>query len=251
MDLTASTSNNKILTFSNQTYSLSFFDLGGIPGAGALGNAMRFEEGGKVGNFYGHKYAGVDASGNWLFYKADGKTTVGLDQISDDDKMIIGNAIPKYYLSWTNSLSYKNWDFRMFWRGRFKYDILNAMDISYGNQVALPNNVLNDAFTKYGNLKGTYQYSSLYVQPAGFFKLDNITAGYTFKIKTDYIRNLRLYVSVSNIAEITKYKGNDPDYVPDVFNGNSGVPIPGIDAIGAYPYTPSSRSFLVGLNLGF
>ena len=252
MDLTASTTSNKILSFSNQTYNLSFFDLGGIPGAGALGNALRFSEGGKVGNFYGHKYAGVDASGNWLFYKADGKTKVGLDQITDDDKMIIGNALPKYYLSWTNSFTYKNWDLRMFWRGRFKYDILNAMDLSYGNQVALPNNVLNDAFGKYANIKGTYQYSSLYVQPASFFKLDNITLGYTFKFKTDWIRNLRLYASVSNIAEITKYKGNDPDYIPDVFNSNvTGDPIPGVDAIGAYPYTPSSRSFLIGLNLGF
>ncbi len=252
MDLTASTARNKILTLSNQTYQATFFDLGGIPGAGALGNAMRFQEGGAVGNFYGHKYAGLDASGNWLFYKADGKTKVGVDQITDDDRMVIGNGIPKYYLSWTNSFTYKNWDLRMFWRGRFKYDILNAMDLSYGTQYALPNNVLNDAFTKYGKLNATYQYSSLYVQPASFFKLDNITAGYTFKLKTDWIRSLRLYASVSNIAEITKYKGNDPDYVPDAFNGNTNnEPIPGIDAIGAYPYSPSSRSFLVGLNLGF
>ena len=252
MDLTASTARNKIITLSNQTYQVSFFDVGGIPGAGALGNAMRFQEGGAVGNFYGHKYAGVDASGNWLFYKADGKTKVGLDQITDDDKMVIGNGIPKYYLSWTNSFSYKNWDFRMFWRGRFKYDILNAMDLSYGTQYALPNNVLTDAFTKYGKINATYQYSSLYVQPASFFKLDNITAGYTFKLKTDWIRSLRLYASVSNIAEITKYKGNDPDYVPDAFNGNTNnEPIPGIDAIGAYPYTPSSISYLIGINLSF
>ncbi|HTI90548.1 MAG TPA: SusC/RagA family TonB-linked outer membrane protein [Puia sp.] len=252
MDLTASTARNKILTLSNQTYQVSFFDVGGIPGAGALGNAMRFQEGGAVGNFYGHKYAGVDASGNWLFYKADGKTKVGLDQITDDDRMVIGNGIPKYYLSWTNSFTYKNWDFRMFWRGRFKYDILNAMDLSYGTQYALPNNVLTDAFTKYGKINATYQYSSLYVQSASFFKLDNITAGYTFKIRTQWIRNLRLYASVSNIAEITKYKGNDPDYVPDAFNGNTNnQPIPGIDAIGAYPYTPSSISYLVGINLGF
>jgi TonB-linked SusC/RagA family outer membrane protein len=252
MDVTGSTATNKIVTLSNSTYSVSFFDVGTIPGAGALGYAQRYQEGGAVGNFYGHKFAGYDASGGWLFYKADGKTKVSLADVTDADRMVIGNAIPKYFFSWTNSFSYKNWDFRMFWRGRFKYDILNAMDLSYGNQVALPNNVLNDAFTKYGGLKGTYQYSSLYVQPAGFFKLDNITAGYTFKLKTDIIRSLRLYASVSNIAEITKYKGNDPDYVPDAFNGNTNSePIPGVDAIGAFPYTPSSRSFLLGLNLGF
>ena len=250
MDVTASTTSNKILNLSNSVFNLSFFDLGGIPGAGALGNSMRFATGGKVGNFFGRRYAGVDSAGQWLFYKADGKTKVGLNQITDNDKTVIGNAIPKYYLSWTNSFTYKNWDFRMFWRGRFGYDVLNSMDISYGNQVALPNNVLRDAFTKYANIKGTYQYSSLYVQSAGFFKLDNITAGYTFRFKTPLIRNLRIYASVSNIAEITKYKGNDPDYIPDAFNGSSN-PTPGLDAIGSYPYTPSSISYLIGLNLGF
>jgi len=249
MDLTASTTSNKIISFSNQTYSFSFLDIGAIPGAGALGDAMRLAEGGKIGNFYGHKYAGLDANGGWLFYQADGKTKVGLDKITDDDKMIIGNAIPKYYLSWTNSFTYKNWDFRMFWRGRFKYDILNAMDLSYGNPAELPNNVLKSAFGKYANIKGTFQYSSLYVQPASFFKLDNITAGYTFHIKTAYIRSLRLYGSVSNIAVITKYKGNDPDYIPDTFDGTSAVT--GIDAIGSYPYTPSSINYLIGINLGF
>ncbi|HEY4286794.1 MAG TPA: SusC/RagA family TonB-linked outer membrane protein [Puia sp.] len=249
MDLTGSTTSNKIISFSNQTYSFSFLDVSTIPGAGALGPSIRMAEGGKVGNFYGHKYAGVDANGKWLFYKADGKTKVGVSQITDDDKMIIGNALPKYYISWTNSFTYKNWDFRMYWRGKFKYDILNAMDLSYGTQDALPNNVLKDAFTKYGNLHDTYHYSSLYVQPASFFKLDNVTAGYTFKIKTAYIRSLRIYGSVSNIAEISKYKGNDPDYVSDTFNGASTVL--GVDAIGAYPYTPSSISYLVGINLGF
>lgn len=250
MDVTASTSQNKIITFSNQTYKVSHWDIGGIPGAGALGNSMRFDEGGKVGNFYGLKFAGYNSNGQQLFYKADNKTTVTFDQTTDDDKRIIGNAIPKYYFSWTNSFSYKNWDFRMFWRGRFKYDILNSMDISYGNQVALPNNVLKSALGKYAALTNdSYHYSSLYVQSAGFLKLDNITAGYTFKVKSEWIRSLRLYASVSNIAEITKYKGNDPDYVPDSFTGSDVVP--GLDGIGYYPYTPSSVNYLIGINLGF
>jgi hypothetical protein len=131
---------------------------------------------------------------------------------------------------------------RIFFRGRFGYKILNTMDIDYGNKFNLPNNVLNAAFTRYAKLNDTYQYSNYYLQPGGFLKLDNVTIGYTFKLKTDYIRNLRVYASGSNLAIFTKYKGNDPDFVED-----TGL-APGIDGQGAYP---STRQFLIGLNLGF
>lgn len=242
MDATASTTKNKMLSLSNDLYRASFVSLGGIGGAGALGNAIRITEGGAIGNFYGKRFAGFDANGKWLFYKKDGKTKVPVTGITSDDQTVIGNAVPKFYVSWTNSFTYKNWDFRIFFRGRFKYKILNTMDITYGNKFNLPNNVLNKAFTKYAALNDTYQYSDFYLQPGGFLKLDNATIGYTFKLKTDYIRSLHLYVSGNNLVTFTKYGGNDPDFVDD-----TGL-APGIDSRAPYP---STRQFLVGLNLGF
>ena len=241
MDATFSTASNKMISLSNGVYQLSYFGLGGIPGYGALGNALRITQGGAIGNFYGKRYAGLDSSGHWLFYKADGKTKVPLTQVSDDDQTVIGNAIPKFYVSWTNSFTYKHWDLRIFFRGRFKYSILDAVALSYGNRTALPANVLNSAFTTYAKLNDTYAYSNYYLQPGGFFKLDNVTLGYTFKLRTDFFRSLRLYVNASNLAEITRYKGNDPDYIED-----TGLTT-GIDG----SVVPSARQFLAGLNLGF
>lgn len=242
VDFTGSTVTNKVNSLSNDVFKLSYFDAGDIGGAGALGNAIRVQEGGAVGNFYGKRFAGFDANGKWLFWKKDGKTKADITQITGDDYTTIGNAVPKLYLSLTNSFTYKNWDMRVFFRGRFKYRILNTMDLTYGNKTTLPNNVLNSAFTKYAQLNDTYQYSDYYLQPGGFLKLDNVTIGYRFKLKTDYIRTLRLYVAGNNLATFTKYKGNDPDFVED-----TGL-APGIDSRGPYP---STRQFLVGLNLGF
>jgi TonB-linked SusC/RagA family outer membrane protein len=241
MFATASHNSNKMLTFSNAVYSASFVEFGGIGGFGALGNAIRTVEGGDIGNFYGKRFAGFDASGKWLFYKADGKTTAPFSQISGADLTVIGNGIPKYYLSWTNDLTYKNFDFRVFFRGRFGYKILNTMDISYGNKIYLPNNVLRTAFTKNAQLNDTYQYSDYYLENGGFLKLDNVTLGYRFKLKTSYIRSLRVYVSGTNLATITKYTGNDPDYVNDTGLGA------GIDGRGPYP---STRQYTIGVNLG-
>lgn len=242
MDVAASYTTNKMISFSNSLYQFSHLDLGGISGPGALGNALRIDEGGAIGNFYGKKFASFDTAGHWLFYKADGKTKVPLSGITASDYQILGNGIPKYLFSWTNSFVYKNWDLRVFFRGRFKYKILNTMDLDYGNKFALPNNVLNSAFGKYSQLNDTYEYSDYYLQPGGFLKLDNVTVGYTFRIKTTLIRSLRVYASGSNLAIFTKYKGNDPDFVED-----TGLTT-GIDSQNAYPDT---RSFLLGLNLGF
>lgn len=246
MDGTFSTAKNKILSLSSDQYKASYIDVGGIPGNGALGAPLRFYEGGNVGAFYGYRYAGLNDAGNWLFYKADGSKVLST-QVSDNDKAIIGNAIPKYYISWTNSFNYKNWDFRVFFRGRFDYQILNAQDLSYGNPVALPGNVLKSAFGRYAKINDTYRYSNYYLQPGGFLKLDNITLGYTFKLNTDYIRSLRLYASASGLAEFTRYRGNDPDLISDQFSSTTGI-TPGLDAAGTYPAT---RNFLIGLNLGF
>lgn len=242
MDLAASTNRNKMVSFSNDVYRITFKTYGGIGGFGALGDAIRTVEGGDLGNFYGKRFAGFDANGKWQFYKADGKTKVPFSQITNDDLAVIGNGIPKFYLSWTSNFAYKGFDLRVFFRGRFGYQILNTMELSYGNKVALPNNLLRSAFTTHAQLNDTYQYSDYYLEDGGFLKLDNVTLGYKFKLNTPYIRNLRVYASGQNLLLITKYKGNDPDFVNDTGLGA------GVDSRGPYP---STRQIAVGVNLGF
>lgn len=138
----------------------------------------------------------------------------------------------------------------MFFRGRFDYDILNTMALSYANKVSLPNNVLNSTFDKYAPLNDTYQYSDYYLESGSFLKLDEITLSYNFNLKSDIIRSLRVYATGSNLATFTKYTGNDPDFVNDTGLGKEtdGQRRLGIDGRSAYANT---RSFLVGLSFGF
>ncbi|MDJ1479534.1 SusC/RagA family TonB-linked outer membrane protein [Cytophagaceae bacterium YF14B1] len=246
IDATASTGSNKMVSFSNEVFKAQFREYGSIGGYGALGNAVRTFEGGALGNFYGKRFAGFDENGKWLFYNRNGEKVPFSEintgsNLETTDLAVIGNAIPKYYASLTNTLTYKNLSLRFFFRGRFKYDILNTMDISYGNQIS-KTNLLKNAFGKHAQINDTYQYSDYYLEKGGFVKLDEVTLSYTFKLKTPYIRNLRLYVTGSNLAVFTKYTGNDPDYVSDTGLG------PGIDGRDMYPNT---RSFLIGLNAGF
>lgn len=238
--VTASTQSNKMLSFSNDIYNIDYLEFGPISGNGALGNAIRTVAGGKLGDFFGKRFAGFTSTGDWLFYNAKGEK-VSADVITDADKSVIGNGIPKYYASWTNNFKYKQFDLTVFLRGKFDYDVLNTTELSYGNKVALPNNVLASANTTHKDLNGSYQFSDYYLESGSFVKLDNVTLGYTFVPKTKYIRNLRVYASAKNVATMTGYKGVDPE-VED-----TGL-APGIDNHGVYPRT---RTFTLGLNVGF
>jgi TonB-dependent starch-binding outer membrane protein SusC len=247
MDIAASHANNKMESFSDDLFKVNYREFATIGGNGALGFAIRTFEGGAIGAFYGKRFAGFTEDGKWLFYKRDG-TAVPASQITNSadpnqsDFAIIGNAIPKYYLSWANTFTYKNFDLRVFMRGRFGYEILNTMEISYGTKAFRAGNLLNSAFEEHAQLNDTYQYSDYYLENGNFFKLDEVTLGYNFKLESSYLRNLRVYVAGQNLAILTGYKGNDPDYVQD-----TGVE-PGVDGRGPYP---STRSFMVGLNVGF
>ncbi|WP_316832278.1 TonB-dependent receptor [Pedobacter aquatilis] len=238
--ITGSHQRNKMISFSNDVYNIDYMEFGSIGGNGALGNAIRTVAGGDLGEFYGKRFAGFNASGQWLFYKADG-SVVTSDKITDADKTVIGNAIPKYYASWSNTFRYKKLDLTIFFRGKFDYDVLNTSEISYGNQRNLPNNVLASAFTTNAALKDTYQYSDYYLEKGDFVKLDNVTLGYNFNLSTKFIRNLRMYFSARNVATITGYKGLDPE-VEDTGLGG------GIESRSVYPRT---RTFTLGLNIGF
>ncbi len=248
VDFTGSTTKNKLDRYSNDEYKRDLKTFGGIGGFGALGDAIRTYEGRNLGEFWGKKFAGFTSDGKWLFYNKAGEmvsnANINTSAFRDQtDLVVIGNAIPKYYLSLTNTFLYKGFDFRVFLRSKLDYDILNTPAISYGNKNGVSNlNLLNSAFTKYAEIKDTYMYSDYYVERGSFMKIDEVTLGYTVKTGLKGVRNVRAYVTGQNLATITGYTGNDPDFVQDIGLG------PGIDSRSPYP---STRQFLFGVSFGF
>lgn len=246
IDATASTTKNTLDSYSSDIFAVNYRSFGDIGGYGALGDAIRTYEGAPIGEFWGKRFAGFTEDGKWLFYNRNGEK-VRNDQINNSfDKNVtdyqnLGNGIPKYYASLTNTFNYKGFDLRIFMRGKFDYKILNTSAISYGNKVT-GSNLLTSAFTKYAEINDTYMYSDYYLENGSFLKIDEITFGYTFKLKSKAVRNLRAYVTGQNLVTFTSYTGNDPDYIND-----TGL-APSIDSRGPYPTT---RSFLFGINLGF
>ncbi len=246
IDLTASTLKNTLDSYSNDLFKVTSKTFGEIGGAGALGDAITTYEGGALGEFWGKKFAGFTEDGKWLFYNRNGEA-VRNDQIhtgtdlATTDYVKLGNAIPKYYASWNNNFRYKQFDLRIFLRGKFDYKILNTTALTYGNK-NWSGNLLRETFTKHNQIDDTYMYSDYYLEEGTNVKIDEVTLGYNFKLNSKWAKSAKIYATGQNLATITGYSGNDPDYVKDTGLG------PGVDSRGAYP---STRSFLIGLNVGF
>ena len=240
IDFAGNSQINKLTKLSSDVFKANWLEFAGLPSPGNLGNAIRLEEGGAVGNFYGKRFAGFTDEGKWLFYKADGSTGTA-SEMNNDDLAVIGNGVPKYQASLSNTFSYKGFDLTVLFRGKFAFDILNTKEMYFGNKKWLPNNLLRSAITKHNQLDDDPQYSDYYIEKGDFVKLDNLTLGYSFNLNSSYIRNLRLYVTGRNIATISGYSGIDPELQDTGFE-------PGIDGRSFYPRT---QSWAIGLNVGF
>lgn len=86
--------------------------------------------------------------------------------------------------------------------------------------------------------------SDYFLERGDYFKLDQITLGYTLPTpKARFMDQLRIYGTVRNVFTITKYSGMDPSN----FQINGLTP----GAHGGRGYYPTTRQFIVGVQLDF
>ena len=231
-----STNRNKLVSLSDENFQLAsgFFDTGDT-GEPIQQSIARVQIGQPIGNFWGFKSLDIDDAGHWIIEGKDGNPKP-IAQQQADDKQIIGNGLPKHFLSWNNSFVYKDFDLNIVMRGAFGFQILNTSRMFYEAPVMLTRgNLLN---TAYDNVYGkrslaedqSLNYVSYYIEDGDYWKIDNITLGYNFRPKNFAIKSVRLYASGSNLATFTKYKGIDPEV------SIAGL-TPGLDNKNRYPAT--------------
>ena len=230
MGINYSYGTTKLTKLSNDIYKSSYLDLYSTGGIGSSEYLFRVEEGGHVGQFYGYEYAGVTEDHTMLVYNKDGEP-IPVASANPDDKRYIGNGAPKHFLTWSNNLKWKGWDLSIMFTGAFDYKIYNSRRYGMGLQQGGSTNVLRSAYGSDQDLwYGPGVVTSYFLENGDYFKLENVTLGYTFPIKNrKLLDSLRLYVSAKNLFTLTKYKGTDPSAVP-----STGI-TPGVDSSNAYP----------------
>lgn len=234
-----STFNTELVTLNGETEKTFRGNLG-PPGLNGV-QPIKLEEGQPIGQIVAPIFEGLAEDGTRIIKDQNGDGTI----TQEDDAVVVGSGLPDFELSWTNSLRYKNFDLSATFRGAFGHSLVNINRAYYESPAAANN--YNPVRTKYylPDLTESENWNSYYVEKADFFKLDNVTLGYNFDIKSEVIKNFRVYASGQNLFVITGYTGVDPEVHYDWF----GDPLaPGIDDRTSYF---RSRTVSLGLNVTF
>jgi TonB-linked SusC/RagA family outer membrane protein len=211
--------------------------VGGI--SGGVGNTVQIHQvGHPASSFYVYKQV-YDPNGKPIEGLYVDKTGNGGSVTADiNNRFFYKNPAPKILMGINSQVSYKSWDFSF--SGRF----------SFGNYVY--NNGASNTF--YGALYGTTGYinnlresikdteftnpqywSSHFVENASFFKMDNMSLGYSFSELMDNKLKARVSFTVQNAFMVTKYSGIDPEVAGGIDNN----------------LYPRPQVFLFGVNLTY
>ena len=236
-------SSNKVVLDEYVQDSDKFGNLG-APGQNSTW-VTRVKVGEQVGQIWGPVWDGsvTNGSQNFKDVNGDGELVVGQNNALDDnvDFDVLGSGIPDLEIGWSNQITIGDYTINAFFRGAFGHSLVNTFRAFYEPRVGSQKSY-NYVNTELANpeIKNA-NFSSLYVEEADFFKLDNLT------ISRQVNDNMNLSLNVQNAFVITDYTGSDPE--PALFDLLDGNPLaPGIDRRNSYY---SARSFTLGINYKF
>jgi TonB-dependent starch-binding outer membrane protein SusC len=158
--------------------------------------------------------------------------------ITPDDRVALHSPAATWNFGASSNVAYRNIDLGFALRasiGNYVYNNVASFSGYYNrlNEAAGPTN-LHGSVVQNAFVEAQY-FSEVYVEDASFLRMDNVTLGYTLPAFRG-MRNLRLSGTVQNVFTLTDYSGVDPE-----------VGISGIDN----NIYPRSRTFVVGVNVGF
>ncbi|MEN2414362.1 SusC/RagA family TonB-linked outer membrane protein [Flavobacterium mesophilum] len=200
-------------------------------------------QGKPIGSFYILESTGTNGNGVETVKDIDGDGKIDQGATSAD-RYYAGSALPTYTFAFNPSYRYKNFDVSMLWRGSGGNKIYNNLNqrLSMLENTG-SSNVLQSAVDK-GIFSSPYA-SDLWLEDGSFVRLENVTAGYSFRFTDKYVDSIRLSLTGNNLLLLTNYTGVDPELnvsgsgdPNDNFGGDKGI----------YPRT---RSVAFGLTVKF
>ncbi|MGX5687655.1 SusC/RagA family TonB-linked outer membrane protein [Arcticibacter tournemirensis] len=253
--------NDKINDF-NYSISANLSDfksvMGNLKGTQFLGAQVKFE-GSEFNEWYGYKSMGIyqkpeDAlnsprtattvtAGDIQYMDISGPEGVPDGQISPDyDKVLLGGSLPRYVFGGNINASYKGIDFSLVFQGVGKqkallsdemarplraqwYNVPEIVEGNYWSQYNTEEQNLRARYPRLSDVSGTNNYatSDFWLFDGSYFRLKNITLGYTLpKVKTQrlMIQNMRIFANLTDFFTSSHYPtGWDPE------TSDTGYPI--------------------------
>ncbi len=183
----------------------------------------------------GNKYPTLtanDKAGNIKYVDVDGNGV-----INADDKVRLGNSLPEFLYGGNASLGWKNFDLNLSFQGighqrvLFRSEWIQPLRNQWGTVPSLllgnfwsqhnteeQNRLAKYPRLTYTNTTNTYTGSDYWLFNGAYFRMKNITLGYTIPqevLNRVSVRDLRLYFSINDLPAISNYpKGWDPESAP-------------------------------------
>ncbi|MBK6844768.1 MAG: TonB-dependent receptor [Gemmatimonadetes bacterium] len=214
----------------------------------------RVEVGQPLGAFHTLRFKGVDPqTGDAIYDDVNGD-----GDITADDRVIVGSPHPDYFGGFTNTISWKGFDFRSFVQFTQGNKVFNAIRIfaddggyyfdnklrdSYEKRWKKPGDIAEQPRLSYDGTSGARDVSSRFVEDGSYVRLQELTLGYRLPrswARTFNLDEARFFVSGRNLVTWTDYTGYNPDVNS---NGSSATISLGTDF---YAY-PLARTFSFGV----
>jgi TonB-linked SusC/RagA family outer membrane protein len=214
-----------------------------------------------LGAFYGYRVIGVFQNTEELNnYPHLSSTQVGDlkfedvngdGQLNGDDRTYLGSPIPKLLYGFNFNLTYRQFDFTADFQGQHGNKIFNGKEIVRPDPYNFEKRYFNfwdgegtsNTEPRPSNGGINYEPSSRYVYSGSFFRLRNVSLGYTLPARLSQklgLKSARAFLRVTNLFTISNFTG----YQPEIVSGNAILN--GIDG-GTYPVP---RISTIGLNIG-
>ena len=223
-------------------------DTGGI--SGGVGNTIQVHQTGYAPySFYVYKQvydtAGNPIEGAYVDLNGDGV-------VNDSDKYCFHKAAPDWTFGFNTQVSWKNWTLAASAHANIGNYVYNNV-MSDGDLLTdlSTNGFINNRYAtaaKHNFANYAQYWSDLYVTNASFLKIDNVTLSYNFEDlfsgyyvhpdgKRDKMAGITgsIFMTVSNVACITGYKGIDPEIFSGIDNN----------------MYPRPRTYILGVKLNF
>lgn len=221
---------------------------GAAQGAGQTGATINgYVNNESIGAFYMLQFDGIAENGLNKFVDVNGD-----GRILDNDRTVVGSAIPNIIYGINANMSYGNLDFAMNFNGVAGNEIYNhtTMSLFSKSQLSRSNNS-TDFGIQYPteSINNSNTVSTRYLESGSFLRLNNATIGYNLRPSqiglSDSFQNIRISLTGQNLFVITDYSGYDPEV-------NTGATTGGVQTFGVDRFTyPRARTFMVNLNFTF
>ncbi|MGF6929119.1 TonB-linked SusC/RagA family outer membrane protein [Chitinophaga sp. W2I13] len=181
----------------------------------------------------------------------------GDKKINDDDRVLLGNAQPKFSFGFSNTFSLKGFDLMVLLQGVYGNKLYNVNTSTLENLTGLQNQSTttlnrwtpentNTNIPRATTVKPTARSWDRMVEDGSYMRVKTVQLGYNLpqaNLQRIKLAALKVYVNVQNLFTITNYSGLDPE----VSRYGSDNVSPGFDS-GAYP---NARTISFGINASF